>query len=180
MSVYKNNNKILSIFVVLFTLFIVVIVTKQQIKTMQEQLDLKETYSSTLVTKKALLQELNDKKALVSKSSQEIDKYLVKINEDELIDYIYSYIESINDNNWVVEIKSLSISEPSDTEIWFKKTNISLNLKVPSEEKLKEILSFLTSSTSKYNFFIESFSFPYWEETEWSYSVSIPLTVLNK
>jgi hypothetical protein len=105
---------------------------------------------------------------------------MIEIKEDELIDYIYSYIEKINDKNWVVVVKSLSISEPEDTETWFKETNITLNLRVPNEEKIKQILTFLTSTESKYKFFISSFSFPYGDTVEWSYSISIPLKVLHK
>lgn len=180
MSVYKNNNKFISYLIILIALFILVLVTKDKIGTLQEKLDLKETYTSTLEEKKKTLQELNDKKVELEKSAQNIDKYMVEIKEDELIDYIYSYIEKINDKNWVVVIKSLSISEPEDTETWFKETNITLNLRVPNEEKTKQILTYLTSSESKYKFFISSFSFPYGDVVEWSYSISVPLKVLHK
>lgn len=192
MSVYKNNNKFISYLIILIALFILVLVTKDKIGTLQEKLDLKETYASTLEEKKKTLQELNDKKVELDKSAQNIDKYMVEIKEDELIDYIYSYIEKINDKNWVVVVKSLSISEPKDTEIWFKETDITLNLRVPSDEKTKQILTFLTSTESKYKFFINSFTFPYSNDTEvdkvsdWlnakeaGYSISIPLKVLHK
>jgi preprotein translocase subunit SecF len=99
MSVYKNNNKFVSYLIILITLFILVLVTKDKFGTLQEKLDLKETYTSTLEEKKKTLQQLNDKKMELDKSAQNIDKYMIEIKEDELIDYIYSYIEKINDKN---------------------------------------------------------------------------------
>jgi hypothetical protein len=101
------------------------------------------------------------------------------IKEDEIIDYLYSYIEETNRNNWVTIIKSISISDSHDTELWFKETLIDLNLLVPSEEKLKKILDFLTSAKSNYNFFITSFNYPYWE-IDWNFEVTIPLRILYK
>jgi hypothetical protein len=50
---------------------------------------------------------------------------------------------------------------------------------MPNEERLKNILDFLTSTKSKYKFFISSFSFPY-GDIEGNFNVSIPLKVLNK
>lgn len=179
MSIYKNNNKLNSYIIVLITLFILILVTKDEFNILQEKLDLKETSNLTLVEKRLELEELNNKKIELSNSSENIDKYLLNINEDELVDYIYSYIEDTNDVNGVIMIKSVSISEPKDTEIWFKERIVTLNLRVPNEDKTKKLLDFLTSADSKYNFFVSSFSFPY-DKAEWGYNISIPLKVLNK
>jgi hypothetical protein len=75
-------------------------------------------------------------------------------------------------------VKSISIWEWKDTEIWFKESDINLNLRMPNNKRLKEILDFLTSDKSKYNFYLSNFSFPYWQEG--SFNVSIPLKILYK
>jgi hypothetical protein len=36
---------------------------------------------------------------MLNKSSEDIDKYEVTIKEDEIVDYIYSYIEETNKRN---------------------------------------------------------------------------------
>jgi len=179
MSVYNKNNKFISYLIILATFFIVVLFTKDQIIKIQENRDLRDTYNIELADKKTQLAEINKKRAMLNKSSENIDKYILEIKEDEIIDYLYSYIEETNKRNWVSIIKNISISDPKDTELWFKETLITLELLVPSEEKLKRTLEFLTSSKSKYNFFITSFTYPYWE-IDWNFSVTIPLKVLYK
>ncbi|MCD5385327.1 hypothetical protein LRZ95_01520, partial [Candidatus Gracilibacteria bacterium] len=61
----------------------------------------------------------------------------------------------------------------------FKEIKINLNILVPSEEKLKRILDFLTSPKSKYNFFIDNFTYPY-GEIKGNFKVTIPLKILYK
>jgi predicted Holliday junction resolvase-like endonuclease len=117
MSIYKNNNKLNSYIIILIALFILVLVTKDKFNILQEKLDLKETSNITLLEKRLELERLNNKKTELLNSSENIDKYLLEIKEDELVDYIYSYIEKTNDRTGVVIIKSISISEPKDTEI---------------------------------------------------------------
>lgn len=179
MSVYNKNNKFISYLAILIALFILVLVTKEQVVLIQENIDLKETNSVQLAQKKAKLSELNTLKNELVSSSEDISKYSIEIKEDELINYIYSYIEKTNDNEGIALVKSISISDPEDTEMWFKETIINLNLRMPNEKRLKDFLDFLTSTNSKYKFYISSFSFPY-GNIEWNFNVSIPLKVLNK
>lgn len=179
MSIYNKNNKFVSYLIILISLFILVLFTSDKIKEIYQNIDLKETHNISLNEKKAKLGELNNLKNSLANSKADIDKYIVTIKEDELIDYIYSSIEKTNNKNGVTLVKSVSISEAKETELWFNETLVSINLKVPNEEKLKEILDIFIWKKSKYNFFISSFSFPYWE-TEENFSVSIPLKILHK
>jgi len=179
MSIYNTNNKFITYLIILATLFVVVLFTKDQIIMIQENNDLRDSYEIKLKDTKAKLEAINEKKAMLNKSSENIDKYDLVIKEDEVIDYLYGYIEESNRKNGVSIIKSISITEPKDTELGFKETQINLNILVPSEEKLKRILDFLTSPKSKYNFFIDSFTYPYWE-IKWNFEVTIPLKILYK
>lgn len=179
MSVYNKDNKFISYIFVLISLFILVLFTKDQVMLIQENLDVREVNNIELTTKVDRLKELNDLKIALENSTENIDKYTAEIKEDEIIDYIYSYIEKTNWVNGITIVKSLSLSEPEDTEIWFKESNVVLNLMVANEDKLKEILNFLTSKESKYNFFITSFNYAYWN-SNWNLSISIPLKILYK
>ena len=49
-----------------------------------------------LQTKRDELQKLNDIKSKIETESSDINKYINKISEDELINYIYSKVEEDN------------------------------------------------------------------------------------
>ncbi|MDP2090084.1 MAG: hypothetical protein Q8K30_00675 [Candidatus Gracilibacteria bacterium] len=179
MSIYNKNNKFVSYIIILFSLFILVLFTSDKIKEIYENKDLKETYTLSLNDKKAKLTELNTLKNSLVNSKADLDKYNVIIKEDEIIDYIYSTIESKNDRNGTSSINSLNISEPIKTELGFNETLITINIRVANEAKLKEILDVFLGKKSKYLFYISSFSFPY-GETQEKFSVTIPLKILHK
>ncbi len=179
MTISTKSNKFVSYLVLLIALFVLILVTKDQIANMQENLDLKEQNNKILIEKKKELESLNAVKYSLVDNSLEVDKYAIEIKEDEVIDYLYSYISGLNKDGVNATVKSISIPEAKETEIGFKQTIIELNLDVKNEEKLKEILAFLTSKNSKYKFFLESLSFPYGEDKQ-NFSVSIPLRLLHK
>lgn len=179
MSVHTNNNKFISYLIILITFFILILFTKWEIFSIQENIDLKDSYSLEFNDVKYELAQMNNFKAWLSESTDVINKFNIEIKEDEIIDYLYSFIEETNRTNWVVLVKNITISNPKKTELWFNETKINLNLLVPTEDKLKRIIKFLTSPKSKYNFYIESFSYPYWK-TEWNFSINIPLKILYK
>lgn len=179
MSIYNKNNKFVSYLMILISLFILVLFTSDKIKQIYQNIDLKDTYTINLNDKKTKLNELNKLKNSLANSKADLEKYNVTIKEDELIDYIYSSIEKTNNRNGVSIVKNVTISEPTETELWFKETSINVNLRVPSEDKLKEIINLFLSKNSKYHFYISSFSYPMWETQE-NFSVSLPLKILHK
>lgn len=180
MLVQNKNNKFVSYLIILLSLFVLVLFTKNEVVTLQSNLDQVEIKESTLETKKTKLTNLNDlKKELSSSDNKIVSKYNIEFSQEDIIDYIYSYIEDNQKKNWLALVRSISISDPIDTEIWFKQVNINLTLNLANENKLKDILNFLTSTESKYRFFISSFNFPYWNTNE-AFTVSIPLKLLYK
>ncbi|MBT3729353.1 hypothetical protein HOF65_04360 [bacterium] len=68
MQVQNKNNKFVSYLIILVTLFILVLVTKDQVVNLQENLDLKETYANELSSKKVKLGELNTLKSEIINS----------------------------------------------------------------------------------------------------------------
>lgn len=179
MLVQNKNNKFVSYLIILLSLFILILFTKTEVVNLQSNLDQIEIKENNLEAKKAKLTELNELKKELSSSNEIASKYNIEFKEEDIIDYIYSYIEENQKKNWLALVRSISISEPMDTEIWFKEVNINLTLNIANENKLKDILDFLTSNESKYRFFIPSFNFPYWN-TEEAFTVSIPLKLLYK
>jgi hypothetical protein len=55
MSTYNKNNKFISYLILLFSLFILLLVTKDKVMQIQENIDLKETYNIELAQKKSRL-----------------------------------------------------------------------------------------------------------------------------
>jgi hypothetical protein len=95
----KENNKFISYFIMLITFFILILVTKGIIVNIQENNDLKDSYKIELDSKTEQLEKINKKKIMLNKSSENIDKYNIVVKEDEIIDYLYSYIEETNRRN---------------------------------------------------------------------------------
>ena len=182
MQIANKNNKLYGYIIILISLFIVVLFTRNQISSMQVKLDEKEQKEIELQTKRDELQKLNDIKSKIETESSDINKYIYKISEDELINYIYSKVEEDNLKyaDWVTTIRSLSISKWELNEIGFYESNISLNLRVPSEDRMFKILDFFIDKDSKYKFFIESFNYPKTDGESGSYNVTIPLKIFYK
>jgi len=99
MPVYNQKNKFISYILILLSLFIIILFTKDQIVMIQENNDLRDSYKIQLHDKKVKLNEINEKRNMLNNSSENIDKYDLNIKEDEIIDYLYSYIEETNRNN---------------------------------------------------------------------------------
>jgi len=182
MQIQNSNNKIYWYIIILLSLFILVLVTRNQISDIQVKLDEKEIKEVELQSKRDELQKLNDIKTKLETQDNDIDKYINEVKEDEIINYIYSKIEEDNlkYSDWVSTIRSLSISKWELNEIWFYESNISLNLRVPSEDRMFKILDFFIKKDSKYKFFIESFNYPKTDSESGSYNVTIPLKIFYK
>jgi len=99
MSIYNKNNKFISYLTIILSIFILLLFTKNELLSIQKNIDLKNTYISDLDDKKNELIKINKIKKSLANSSEDIKKYDLKIVENEVIDYIYSYIEETNIKN---------------------------------------------------------------------------------
>lgn len=183
MSIWNKNNKIYWYIIILISLFIFVLFTRNQISSMQFKFDEKEQKEIALQTKRDELQKLNDIKTKVNSEESGINEYISNFSEDELINYIYSKIEEDNlkYTDWVSTIRSLSMTKWKLNEIGFMESTIILNLRVPTEDRMFKILDFFIKDDSKYKFFIDSFAYPKLDlETESSYNITIPLKIFYK
>lgn len=182
MQITNKNNKLYWYIIVLVSLFILVLFTRNQVSNMQVKLDEKEIKEIELQTKRDELQKLNDIKSKLETEENDIDKYINQVKEDEIVNYIYSKIEEDNLKypDWASAIRSISISKWEINEIWFYESNITLNLRVPSEDRMFKTLDFFIKKDSKYKFFIDSFNYPKTDSESGSYNVTIPLKVFYK
>jgi hypothetical protein len=106
-------------------------------------------------------------------------KYTNKVNEDEMIRYIYEYIEDSKKTNNPVIIKNISISNPKINDLWFNESTVNLSLYVSNEEAMFWFIKFLFKDDSKYKFFLSTLSYPIDKSLSW-YSLSLPLRVFYK
>ena len=114
-----------------------------------------------------------------SSNSKDIKKFSNPIKEDEMINYIYSYIENSSFLDSNIVIKDISMSTAKQNELWFQEIDLSISLRVSSEEAMINFLNFILSKDSKYSFFINNFTYPN-DDRDWSFNVSIPLKVFYK
>ena len=183
MSVYEKNNKFVSYFIILIWLFILVLFSKDEFNIMQENIDTKDTYNEALKIKRDKIQSLNNiKNELKIKKweiSKEVEKYSQIFTENELINYFYWYIETLDSKKNELTIKSINFSEWVKNELWFIESNINLNISVIDKNTMMNFLNFLTEDKSKYKFFINNFSYPN-DGKEWWFSLAIPLKLFYR
>lgn len=177
----NNKNKtFISYLTVLISLFILVFITKWQFAYTQEKLDEKSTLNAELSEKKEELNNLNKLKTTLGSSEwKNIEKYLSLFREDEIIKYIYDYAYSIDSEKINLHIKWISFSEGKKNELWFIESSVNLSVRVRDNIAMMNLLNFLISDKSKYNFIIESFTYP----NDWSeepFNLNIPLKVFYK
>lgn len=173
------NSKILGHIFVIIWLFILVLFTKWFVWDFTNLNYEKEQLTQTEQEKK---QELEKLQAYEAKTSPEAEKYTKEIKEDEILDFIYSEIEAINKKIWwKVRIDSLSLTSAQKNELQFLESNINLVVTVPTEKKLKDILTFLTT-TDEYKFFITRLTYEVGvsETGATDFQVTIPLKVFYK
>lgn len=76
-------------------------------------------------------------------------------------------------------MKGITLNEGTVNEFGFKEAKVLLDVRVSDEAAMMKFLDFLTSPKEKYNFFIESFSYPN-DGIPGSFNVAIPLKIFYK
>ncbi len=178
----KNNNKIYGYIIILISIFILILVTRIQISDAQLKLDEISINSNIENDSRNKLTKLNEiEKKLKDADTTKVSPYLMEIKEDEILEYIYSKIESdnLNYDDWAAVVRNISITKGDINEIGFNEATLNLSLRLPSEQRLMDILDFFTWEESKYKFFINSFVYP--KISSWSsFNVNIPLKIFYK
>ena|GEM_PF-2865072 len=121
-----------------------VLFTRGEYEKLQSNLDIRDSHLASVEEKKEELNRLNKIKASINDDDKEYVKYVTDIKEDELIDYLYTYIESLNSEKGIVNIKNINISEPKKNELGFTQTDIAIQIIVSNELTMNQFLDFLT------------------------------------
>lgn len=179
MWIIKKENKFVSYLIILISLFILFIVTLDQYKIVQENLDNNSNLQAESDQKMDQVKKNDEIRSKIKKDENLTNKYLISIKEDELIDYIYTYVYNTDSSENSIKIKGISISESKKNELWFLETDIVLSAKVSNEKTMKRLLDFFVSENSKYKFFIDNFTYPNDWRT-WEYTLDIPLKIFYK
>ena len=114
MSVYKKDNKFITLVIVLISFFILIFFTKDAFYTMQENLDSENDLRLESIEKNEQLKKIESIEASLTSGDKkaEIDKFLKSFSEDELILYLHNYMEDINTQDSMITIRNLIIEEP--------------------------------------------------------------------
>ena len=179
MSIYKKDKKFISYLVVLLGLFVLVIFTKNEIGYMQENLDQKETAEIQLETDKKELSDLNKIESDLKKDDSATKRYDITMSEDKLMNYFYSYLETISAEVGTISIKSLALSEGKKNEFGFLESTVTLSMNVSNDKVMKQFLDFAVSENAEYQFFIDTFYYPT-DDREGGFNINLPLKLYYK
>lgn len=190
MSVELKNNQFFSYLIILLSLFILILFTKNSIFSVQSNLSLKEKLNNELsevreqqdnLKKIALEVEQKDsvtKRFLKNEIIDNKKEYLY--SEDKLLEYFYNYSEVVNaSSSWSLYINSINISDEVENELGFLEKTIWVNAKVSDEQTMKAFLDYLIADTSKYRFFIENYYYPF-DGREGSFNMNLPLKIFYR
>lgn len=186
MSVEMKNNQFLSYLVILLSLFILVLFTKDQIMSVQSHLDQVEKLNSELSKTRANQDELQKIALEVGQKDSVTKRYIlseddtkISFSEDEIINYFYTYAESINSGLGTLAINSIDFSQSSENELGFLESTININAQVSDEKVMKAFLDYIIAEDSKYRFFIESYNHPFdWREG--NFNMQLPLKIFYR
>lgn len=180
-NITTKNNKIYSYIIILVSLFILVLFTKDQFTYIQISLDEKSMAETDLAIARARRAELNEIETRLNSGEINVTQYISEIREDDIIDYIYSQIDRDNlwSMDWIIVVRSLSLQEERVNELGFKELWVTLNLNVPNENRMFRMLDFFVGTNSKYKFFVDSFTYPN-QVGLTNFNISIPLKVFYK
>lgn len=175
----NSKNKFLSLLLILLGLIVFVVFTKNQFYNLQSNLDLRNLVNTEYKQKTDELTKLQElKKSLTAGENKDVEKYIMEFNEDELINYFYSYAQDVSLWDGKLVIRSLNMDKGTINEYGFNEGTISLEVRVADEGTLLKMLDFLTGKDSKYSFFIDNFT--YTSSPTWSFTATIPLKVFYK
>lgn len=179
MSVELKNNTFVSYLIVLSALFILILFTKDQVMNMQFNLDQKEQVTRELQDARKKQAALVKTAADVKKEWSQTERYLTPFTEDEILEYLHSYSDTVNAGSGTIFINSINISEKTENELGFFETKVNINAEVSDKAMMKSFLDYLVAEDAKYRFFIDSFFYPN-DEREGNFNIQIPLKIFYR
>lgn len=179
MSAELKNNKFLSYFLILISLFIVVLFTSSQVMKLQENNDRSHQLKEEIQDVRNQQDELQKIKQQITQSGAVTQRYLADFKENEMLDYLYTYQEISNNAQWNLQITNISLTEAQENDFGFLEKTVNVEAIVSDAQVMKDFLDYLVAEDAKYRFFISDFNFPN-DGREGGYNVSIPLKIFYR
>jgi uncharacterized protein YpmS len=179
MSVELKNNKFLTYLVVLITLFILVLFTSKQFSQMQVNSDMIYQKQQEITEARQAQEKLQQIKNDVSQSGASVERYMNDFSENEILDYLYMYQETVNTESTKMVINAIQLTESEENEFGFYQKSVIIDAIVADSETMKAFLSYLVAEDAKYRFFVEDFYYPN-DGREGSFNISVPLKIFYR
>lgn len=171
------KNTLIANVLIIISLFVLLLFTKDYYFNLQNNLEQKENLEIELEEKTNELKKFEEIKSKIENSDDlGIDKYDRDFREDELIDYLYGLAED-EENDSGLKIISVNFDAWELNQEWFMEWEINLNLDVDNEESLMNLVGTLISS-EEYKFFVLNLDYPF--NSEEDFKVTLPLKVYYK
>lgn len=138
MEFQNGNNKFFSYLVLLVAFFILIFITRGFFYTLQEKLDDVSTSQATLDTVQKELTDLNDLDQKLRSNNndilQDISKFTLDFNSENLFNYIYSYVDTVNGSGRdTISMRSLDFSPGTLGDFGLYEGTISLTANFSSQ-----------------------------------------------
>lgn len=179
MSVELKNNKFLSYFLVLISLFIVILFTSSQFMQLQENNDEHRQLEKEIAQVREQQENLEAVKKQITQSGALTQRYLSDFTENEILDYLYTYQETSNNAQGNLQITSIALSQPEENDFGFYEKQVTVEAIVSDQEVMKSFLDYLVAEDAKYRFFVDDFNYPN-DGREGGYNISVPLTIFYR
>ncbi|MCT4617373.1 MAG: hypothetical protein N4A38_04145 [Candidatus Gracilibacteria bacterium] len=169
------KNKLIANILIIISLFVLVLFTKDAYFNLQNNKEQKETLAIQLEDKQKELKKFEEIKNQIENSDNtEVNKYNKDFAENEIIDYLYGLTEADDSG---IKVISMNLDAGEINKQGFIEGEINMNLNVDSEENLMTLIGKLNSSED-YKFFIENLDYPFNEDEK--FKVTLPLKVYYK
>ena len=186
MSVQMKNNQLLSYLIILISLFILILFTKDQFINVQSNIEqvsqLNNELSKTRDTQEKLQKialEVDQQDSVTTRYILSEEDSEMSLSEEDILDYFFSYADSIDASAGILTINNINISKVKENELWFYETSINVSALVSNEEVMKWFLDYLVAEDSKYRFFIQNYSYPF-DEREGNFNIQLPLKIFYR
>lgn len=186
MSLQMKNNQFLSYLIILLSLFILILFTKEEVLNVQSSSNQLEELENDLNKTRTTQEQLQKIALEVEQQDSVTQRYIISdensdldLSEDKIIDYFYTYAANINSGLGSLVINSISISQKSENELWFFELSINVNAQVSNANVMKAFLDYLVAEDSKYRFFIERYNDAF-DGREWNFNMQLPLKIFYR
>ncbi len=178
---HKSHKVFLSYTLVILWLFIVTLILIPLYKNLIIDIENRTSKNIELKKQESRLQELQEIRTIMQNPDNEIvdiiSLFSKKFHEYEVFEYLHDYTRTIPWNR--ILIREISFVGPTESDIWFQRTQVQLSFIAASEEALFNFMNFLTSSDYDYRFFIPSFNYAL-GEVEGNFIAQVPLILYHR